>query len=341
MTVKNLIDTESELLNIVDYVKQTWVLPEFSNEELISFIRIPFEAGLEGAKNWCKNNDLFFAIDDSQEIRINYLEKEHPDFLIYDGYYQMFRNLINGYRILEKSALESWNYEKFCSTYINQARKLINNKKIHPKPYGKLTGLSYHEIRKDFRDFDTLGYWEKKDNEGLTQSDKENSLFKGITFSSSPFITRITLHSVLQSDVNQGRDPLHELISTIISYGLSIAEFNNTVDCLNAIESIKLPDSFSYELPELPKHKFLQACHYVGNKGFKKLTPKIKEENRKHKEYIASLTPEELAKMKEKQNKEFDDMISSVMNDNTKKEKTVKKNLTLNEVYQIIDIKNF
>lgn len=340
MTVKNLIDTESELLNIVDYVKQTWVLPEFSNEELISFIRIPFEAGLEGGKNWCKNTDLFFAIYDLEEERTNYLEKKNNDFLLYDGYYQMLNNIIQGFGILEKSALEFWDYEKFCSTYINQVRKLINSKKIHPKPYGKLTGLSYSEIRKDFCDFDTLGYWEKKDNSGLSQHDKEKSLFKGINFKSSPFLERTTLHYILQSDVNQGRDPLQELVSAIITYGLNIAEFNNTLGSIEVIKSIKLPDNFSYNLPELPKHKFLQACHYVGDKGFKKLTPEIKEQNRKHKEYITSLKPEELAKMKEKENKKFNDMINSVMN-NVKKEKKVKKNLTLSEVYQIIDIKNF
>lgn len=337
-----MIDTEAELLNVVDFVKQTWVLPNFTDEELISFIRIPFEAGLEGAKDWCKNNDLSFAIFDLYDERVEFTEKEYNQFLTYDGYYQMIRAISDGFRDLEKAALKDWNYEKFCKPYINQARKLIKNQKIHPKPYGKLTGVSYKKLREDFVDFDTLGYFDEEEN-GITQHDKEKSLFKGICFEESPFIVRIALHTVLHSDINQGRDPLTELFHAIITYGLNIAEFNNTVGVIEVVKSINIPDNFCYDLPELPKHKFIQACFYAGNKGFQKLTPEIKERNIKHKAYMDSLTPEELAKKKEEQEKRINDMMSSLIEDIKKEEKKepVKKTLTLSEVYKIIDIKNF
>ena len=337
-----MINTEAELFNIVDFIKQTWVLPNFTDEELISFIRIPFEAGLEGAKDWCKNNDLSFAIFDLYDERVEFTEKEYNQFLTYDGYYQMIRAISDGFRELEKAALKDWNYEKFCKPYINQARKLIKNQKIHPKPYGKSTGVSYKKLRQDFVDFDTLGYFDEEEN-GSTQHDKEKLLFKGICFEESPFIVRIALHNVLHSDINQGRDPLTELFHAIITYGLNIAEFNNTVGAIEVVKSINIPDNFCYDLPELPKHKFIQACYYAGNKGFQKLTPEIKERNIKHKAYMESLTPEELANKKKEQEKRINDMMNSLINDIKKEEKKepVKKTLTLSEVYKMIDIKNF
>jgi len=338
-----MIDTEAELLNVVDFVKQTWVLPNFTDEELISFIRIPFEAGLEGAKDWCKNHELFFAIYNLYNYRSGFPKKEYNQFLMYDGYFQFIESIADGFRNLQEVALNDWNYEKFCQPYISQARKLIKNKKIHPKPYGKLAGTSYKKLREDFFDFDTLGYFDDKEENGMTQHDKEKSLFKGIFFENSPFIQRITLHNVLHSDINQGRDPLTELFHAIITYGLNIAEFNNTVGAIDVIKSINIPDNFCYDLPELPKHKFIQACYYAGNKGFQKLTPEIKEKTIKHKAYMDSLTPEELKEKKKEEEQKINDMMNSLISDIKKeeKEKPIKKSLTLSEIYKIIDIKNF
>lgn len=339
MSLNKTIDTETELLNIVYFLKKTWVLPNFTEDALISFIRTPFEAGLKGGENWCGNTKLSLKIYDILEERDLYLDKEHDSFQLFDGYYQMISSISDGLRKLEKNGIENWDYSRFCSQYISQAIKIVGKQKIHPKPYGQLKDFSYEKIEEDFEDFDTLGYWDK-DSNGQSQEDKENSIFKGIYFENSPFVPRITLHNILQSDVNQGRDPLHELISAIITYGLNIAEFNNTVGAIDVIKSIKLPDSFSYDLPELPNHKFLQACYYAGNRTFKKLNSEIKEDICKHKKHMKSLTQEEITAIKEENNKSFNNMINSIMN-NTEKEKTVKNNLTLSEVYKIIDIKNF
>lgn len=335
-----MINTETELLNVVDFVKQTWVLPNFTDEELISFIRIPFEAGLEGGKNWCKNTKLSLKLHEVYSERCSYLKKEHDEFLLYDGYDHMIHSILDGFKKLENSATENWDYCKFCSQYISQARKIIGRRKIHPKPYGQLKNLSYKKIREDFEDFDTLGYWDK-DNSGQSQEDKEKSLFKGIDFEHSPFISRITLHNVLQSDVNQGRNPLHELISAIITYGLNIAEYNNTAGAIEVIKSIKLPNEFQYSLPELPKHKFLQACYYVSENEFQTRTLELEQQIIENKKKINSLTPEELAKRKEEQRKGMNEMLDKIINEVKSEEKNTKKSLTLTEVYKIFNIKNF
>lgn len=346
MTIKNQINTEKELLNIVEYIKKTWILPENMNkEELTALLKIPFEAALNIGNNWCKNTKLTLAIYDLYEQRYSYLKKEHNEFLLYDGYYQMISNILDGLKKLEESALLNWNYEKFCDSYISQARKQIGNKKLHPKTYGELKNLSYQKARDQFEDFDTLGYWDKDEN-GLTQEDKEKALFKGTLFEnlgSFNFIGRTTLHYILQSDTYQGRDPLNELISAVITQGLNIAEFNNTVGAIEIIKSFELPEIFQKELPELPEHKFLKACYFASDNGFNELTPETEKQIIDHKKHIASLTPEELKKREEEKLKKLNAMIDSIVDDvkNEDNEKPPKKNLTLTEVYKIFNIDNF
>ena len=141
--------------------------------------------------------------------------------------------------------------------------------------------------------------------------------------------------------MNQGRNPLHELISAIITYGLNIAEYNNTAGAIEVIKSIKLPNEFQYSLPELPKHKFLQACYYVSENEFQTRTLELEQQIIENKKKINSLTPEELAKRKEEQRKRMNEMLDKIINEVKSEEKNTKKSLTLTEVYKIFNIKNF
>lgn len=313
MTTKNKINTEIELQNLVEYLNQTWVFPDnFSNEKLVNLIEIPFKAGLEAAKDWCKDSNLCFALYDLLDERVEYIEKEHEDFLLYDGFYQMLNNLIDGLRTLEKASTKNWSYDKFCRDYIVQARELIGDQQLHPKPYGSLIGLSYDKIREDFEDFDTLGYWDE-DDKGLTQEDKEKSIFKGFHFDSSNFIGRTTLHYILHSDINQDRDPLKELIMAVIAHALEVAQFNNTVGAFETVKEIKLPQKFMYELPELPKHKLLIDCYNASNKNFRKRTPEVEKALSEHKTKLKTLTPEQIQENKNRQFKDLEKMIKDII----------------------------
>lgn len=343
-----LINIEDELSHLVDYIQQTWILPkDFSRDDLVSFIKAPFEAGLNGGRDWCKNTSLSLSIyDNLYEIRNYYLEKNHDDFLLNDGYYYMINSILNGYRTFENSAIEDFRYESFCRPLIRNARKIINKRNLSPKPYGELSNLSYKEIRDEFNDFDTFGYWENKDSDNLTQSDKEKALFKGKLFETAGsfnFIGRTTIHYVLQSDVNQGRDPLHELIAAIITHGLNVAEFNNTAGSIETVLAFKMPKEYQYSIPELPDNRFLKACFYIANKknDFKPRTPELEKQFYERKAYIASLSKEELEKMKQENHQKMKNLTSEILaeikdEENQKVEKP--KEPLLSEVYKKLNL---
>ena len=325
------IDTEKELLNLVDYIKKTWILPQtFSEQDLISFVRAPFEGGLVGGQDWCKNVTLSLTIHDHlYDPRNEYLEANHDDFSFNDGYYHMIRCISDGYRKLERAALENWSYEKFCRPFIKNARKVLNGESLSPKPYGYCTGLNYDDLREKFEDHDDLGYWDKDDN-GLTQADKEKTLFKGQLIQqagSFDFIGRTTLHYVLQSDVNQGRDPIHELVAAIITHGLNVAEFNNTAGAIEFVKTIQMPNEFQYTIPELPDNRFLKACYHVGNitDRFEPRTPELEQKVAQRKAEIAALTPEQLAERRLKNKERMRQMTNEILDEIKKEEASGKR----------------
>lgn len=111
-------------------------------------------------------------------------------------------------RLKDCSMKELGNFRIICAPLVKYIRKTWAWKSLKPKRYEK--------FKRTYEDHD-----------GDSLSEKQAKKFRGIddeTACSFSFPVKTALPQVCYDDVNQGRDPLHVLISSCVSFGLSIGE---------------------------------------------------------------------------------------------------------------------
>lgn len=305
-SIYTIINIEEELNSIVSFLKQTWSFPKvFSDQDIFNFVKEPFYSGLEITKNSYPASKLnSFIRKELKEKHNKNAENNFDDFLLYDGFNFMCRNLMASVSDLNLS-ISHQDFEKVQSKEIKKAKKLINYLDIIPKSNND--NRSYYEIRKDFEDHDTFGYFDKNDN-GKTLSEIRKDLFQGHFFEglrSFGLVDGTAIHYILQSDVNQGRKPLNELITAIISHASYISEQNNLAECFNLLKNIEIPTDFSHNEIDLPEHPFFKLCKKNNTETFEKLTDEKKSTIIKMKEDFEKLSDEDKIKIKEEKDKEI------------------------------------
>jgi hypothetical protein len=301
-----IINSDEELLNIVNFLRLTWDLPEsFSDIELFEFIKIPFEAGLKEGLNWCESSE--FAIQWSQKIRsprFDYLKNNHKEFMFNDGWLYTISTISDGLRNLNQASSQNFDYDSFRKPYLLNARSILKGKTFSPKLYGSLKNISYKEYRDNSDYHNVLDYWANDEN-GQSQATLENDLFKGFdiaTLRSLNLVERLSLNNILQNHDNHGRDPIHELISGIIAHGMNVSENNNTAEAICIIDSIKISNDFQFKIPELPNNKFIKACFIAGKDfPFQEKTPEFEKELLEHIATQNALSDDQKKKQQEAQ----------------------------------------
>lgn len=305
------VNPETELKAILEFVRATWDIPaELSEESFVFIITNAFNTGLEAGANWYDNTDFSLEWHDQLwEKRNDFLDREeNKDLYFHDGWKYVISCVSRGHDALKRQGKGKFRYETFMGPILRVARKVEGALKLSPKGYGQYEGKSYQEIRDAFEDHADLGYWDDAYKGDMTRSEYEEDTFKGHTFEtcgSFPMVGRMALHYVLQSDVNQGRGPMQELLSAIATQGLNVAEWNNIAGATEIIPTLaeQMTDEFAQEVPELPDNEFIKKCFAKGEESegpFRPLTPELQAEYTAKQAEWDALTDEEKAERKAK-----------------------------------------
>lgn len=217
---------------IVKLIAATWHIKDI--DELIKSVDIAFDAGVEVGKI------SQFSV---QHSLCQVANKRMVDVIKWDG--SRFDEDL-GYKFLKQIAfvVEEQHYEVFKGfDFARESRKAtrdaLHNVILYAKPkgYGDLEGKSYKEIVDIYQDFDDFGYY---DGERDRQS-KLASVSKASHPGSMPFQERVALHNIVYSDVNQGRRPHTELLSSIYAHGWMCQETNEAELLQAALDANKMP----------------------------------------------------------------------------------------------------
>ena len=254
---KKILNAEKELLLLVEYLKKTWVFPvAFSNDDIIDLIREPFEIGMK----YTEKSFAFFNSETSLHFYdlMDKRKSKSDDYLAVftDAYYNLLFSLQTKTSTFYNAFFKEFNYSNKCKPSIKLAREKVNTGTVCPKGYTCHGEQDYEQIKLVFNDFDTFDYYEGENSEYK----KQKSLFKGDPLkncSSFPIIERIALHNVLESEINQGRDPLQTLISTVLTHGMQLQDINNTNEIFNIIINLNVPKKLSKEKIDIPDNDLL------------------------------------------------------------------------------------
>lgn len=332
MTIKSheqdqtLINPETEVQAIIEFVKKTWDTELVGVENAEVIIRTAFFGGLEAAEKWCDNSTFFWAVSKKQDAHEELLEGQGDDSY-YDAWRHILSSIFSGQQRLKSEAIgKDWDYSGMISKLVFKMTRTIKNAQdLKPLGYGDVEGGKYDWIKENkFEDFMDFGYFDDQEG-GKTISEQHSDLFQGHYFAGSgcgDVVDRISMHYVMQSDVNQGRASLNELIGGIFSHGMYIREHNNTCEAVHVIRELVLPTEFTRELPELPDNKFIRDCYNIGTYGkFVPLTDERKAEIAAHKAKIAGMSTSELIAHKLSQKKQMKSNIDEILKELNDEEK--------------------
>lgn len=312
--IYTIINIEEELNSIVLFLKETWAFPSnFSEQDIFNFVKEPFYAGLNITKNSYPASEMSrFIRKELKEAHNQNAKNKFEEFSFYDGFSFMCRNLISSVSDLDVN-LSHEDFKTVQSKEIKKAKKLTNYLEILPISHNN--NKSYLDIRNGFEDHDSMGYWDEF-QDGKTLSEIRKDLFQGHFFQglrSFGLVDGTAIHYILQSDVNQGRKPLNELITAIVNHASYISEQNNLAECFNLLKEIKIPDEFSSEEVQLPEHPFFNLCKKNYMEKFEKLTNEKKSTIIKMREDFDNLSEEDKVKVEEEKRKKTKAMMKELL----------------------------
>ncbi len=257
------IDVEIEMQAVTSFIEALWNTPK-DKSVLTNLVRQVMLKSTMISSNWSDDQNYLSLLSSLTYERTNFVEAVYPGFERSDGYIKMLNMLFHGRVLINKSALRSWNFERFHESLVGEILSGSNAEKLSEIfPVSYVENKSYDTLKSQYESFEDYSYRDSR-RECQSRFEYEKNLFSGSLKEKSNLVENVTLHNVLKADFEDETMPWVTLIKSIIIHGLAVGERNNVLAASDMLLSINVKSEFSFEIPEIPDDQFLFLCMRYG-----------------------------------------------------------------------------